>query len=299
MTAETNGPPQSESDRKGPVETTGNFPTARFGAPRCSGCSRITFSLAILLTILLAQSIPRTSSAATLQSPRTILWAWHRSEDLSYIDPREFAVAYLACSVLLSGNEVRTNWRQQPLKVPERTILMPVVRVDTDPKQTPTLDSKMVRNLTGLIARIASRPRSSRIQVDFDARLSERDFYRQLLTEVRQTVPAQMPLSITALASWCLFDNWLANLPVSETVPMMFSLGTERTKVLNYFRSGKQFLHPGCCDALGVSLEDSEVNALMIPLSKQRKIPPRLYVFTRSAWTREKVETVRLLAGDP
>lgn len=298
MNAASNSTPRSQNDVPG-VRKAGDFPTGYLGPgfTSRSGLNRMQFLALMLLMLLLVTSAP--SGSATLQSPRTILWAWQRSEDLSYIDPDEFAVAYLACSVLLSGTEVKTIWRQQPLKVPERALLIPVVRVDSDRKRTPTLDSKMVRDLTALIARTAGRPRSSRIQIDFDARQSERDFYKQLLTEVRQSVPAQIPLSITALASWCLFDNWLSNLSVSETVPMMFSLGADRAKILNYFRSGKPFLHKGCCDALGVSLEDSEVNALMIPLSKQRKIPPRLYVFTRSAWTEKKVETVRLLAGEP
>lgn len=226
--------PENDVTRGG--EATRDFLTVRFGVGRAHGGSghhRIQLLPRILptLLLLLMHSIP-TSRAAALQSPSTILWAWQRSEDLSYIDPDEFAVAYLACSVLLSGNEVKTIWRQQPLKVPDRTILIPVVRVDSDGKRTPTLDSKMVRDLTALIARTAGRPRSSRIQIDFDARQSERDFYKQLLTEVRQSVPAQIPLSITALASWCLFDNWLSELPVSETVPMMFSLAPKEQKYL-------------------------------------------------------------------
>lgn len=258
--------------------------------------SRI-FMLILLFAMSFARSVP--AFAQSLPAPRTILWAWQRSEDLSYIDPQEFAVAYLACSVLLSGSEVKTIWRQQPLKVPIQTVLIPVVRLDTDTKHPASFDAKMLHDLTALITRAASRPRSSGIQIDFDARLTERVFYTQVLTELRQSLPPNTPISITALASWCLFDNWLTGLPVSETVPMMFSLGNERAKVLNYFSAGNQFRHAGCCDALGISLEDPPVNALMIPLTKHRKIPLRLYVYTKSAWTREKVDKVRLLAGDP
>ena len=45
----------------------------------------------------------------------------------------------------------------------------------------------------------------------------QRKFYRALLSQVREEIPPSLPLSITALASWCICDNWLDDLPPSTT----------------------------------------------------------------------------------
>ena len=63
------------------------------------------------------------------------------------------------------------------------------------------------------------------IQIDFDAADSERDVYRRLLARVRAVLPRTVPLSMTALASWCVGDTWLDGLPVDEAVPMLFRMG--------------------------------------------------------------------------
>ncbi|HNB24804.1 MAG TPA: hypothetical protein PKZ32_20450, partial [Candidatus Melainabacteria bacterium] len=104
-----------------------------------------------------------------------------------------------------------------------------------------------------------------------------------------------MAISITALASWCLFDNWIKDLPIDESVPMMFSLGRDREKVLLYIRKHHDFLDARANRSLGLSLEDTRVNELMIPIAQKRKIPVRVYVFTRTAWTEKKIQAVRSL----
>src|SRR5438045_6055967 len=49
--------------------------------------------------------------------PRIVLWAWERPEDLSLFDPQRFAVAFLAKTLILKGDDVVFNSRRQPLKV--------------------------------------------------------------------------------------------------------------------------------------------------------------------------------------
>jgi hypothetical protein len=227
--------------------------------------------------------------------PDLMLWAWQRPEDLSYVDPTTTGVAYLAANVVLSGDEVRVAPRVQPLKVPAGTKMLSVIRMDCSRKAPPTLDSRQARLLGRKICAFASSPHSLGLQIDFDALQTERAFYRTAIEEVRSTLPKDKFFSITALASWCLFDNWMDGLPVDETIPMMFSLGYERRKILLHFKRNGQFHFPLCCRSLGISLEDDEVNALMIPLSGKRKIATRTYVFTRTAWTREKLVKVNSL----
>jgi len=52
------------------------------------------------------------------------------------------------------------------------------------------------------------------VQIDFDARRSQRRFYVRLLRDLRRRMPPSLPLSITALASWCAYDDWLSGLPI-------------------------------------------------------------------------------------
>jgi len=204
-------------------------------------------------------------------------------------------VAVLACHAVVTGDTVVAHWRDQPLTVPSKTRMIGVVRIDTDSKSRPSLSQEQVKKLAAIVCKVSTFPRVEEVQIDFDAVESERHFYRDILTLVRAQLPQTMPISITALASWCLYDNWIQTLPVDETVPMMFSLGSERPKILLYFESTKDFLVPSCCNSLGISLEDAEVNKLMIPLTRQRKIPVRVYVFTKTAWSENKVHSLTAL----
>ena len=62
-------------------------------------------------------------------------------------------------------------------------------------------------------------PASPLFRYDFDATRSQRPFYRDLLVDLRSQMPADLPLSITALASWCSFDDWLADFPSTKPFP--------------------------------------------------------------------------------
>jgi hypothetical protein len=268
---------------------------------RFSAIDRFWLSVACGSVVLtsLSDGMRQPVSAAGADLPDKVLWAWQRSENLSAIDPHEFGVAYLACHVMLSGTEVHYHWRDQPLKVPPRARLVPVVRLDTDYKKPPAFSDDQIAKIVHVVEKISRLPQTSRVQIDFDALETERPSYRRLLERIRTCLPERMPLSITALASWCLFDNWIKDLPVDETVPMMFSLGRERKKILLYFHDHRDFLVAGCCKSLGLSLEDTSVNKLMIPLARQRKIPVRVYVFTRTAWNEKKIQAVRSMLSQP
>ena len=79
--------------------------------------------------------------------------------------------------------------------------------------------------IASLIVRTITLPRVRGVQIDFDATLSERDAYRALIHDVRKRLGPATPLSITALASWCIGDDWLNGLPVDEAIPMLFRMG--------------------------------------------------------------------------
>src|SRR5215831_14997026 len=115
---------------------------------------------------------------ASLPLPRVMLWAWERREDMRAIDPRQVGVAYLAKTLFLRQGNVVTRPRLQPLQVPPATVLMPVVRIERDKLSPPTLDpgqrTRVVEEILAL-GRAATIPA---IQIDFDAKISERAFYR-------------------------------------------------------------------------------------------------------------------------
>lgn len=208
--------------------------------------------------------------------PRIILWAWERPEDLSFIDPGEVGVAYLAGTLYLRGEGVVVRPRLQPLRVPPQTKLIAVVRVESDRAAAPPLSgaqhAKAVTAITKLI-----RPRGiAALQVDFDARTSERDFYRDLLVDVRRQLPASIPLSITALASWCAYDRWLTGLPVDEAVPMLFRMGRDRHQITAYLRAGRGFDQPVCRSSAGVSTDEAFPE---LPAGQ------RLYIFHTRPWS--------------
>jgi hypothetical protein len=115
------------------------------------------------------------------------------------------------------------------------------------------------------------------VQIDFDATVSERNFYRELLKEVRRQLPAHTGLSITALASWCAGDDWLRDLPVDEAVPMLFRLGVDQHQFQRRLETGQPFESRMCQNAAGVSTDE--------PVT-----PPavdRLYIFSPKPWSKD------------
>lgn len=216
-----------------------------------------------------------------------MLWAWERAEDLSYVDARRVGVAYLAQTITLSGDRCGVRRRVQPLHLPDGAKVEAVTRIEIDPARQPACTPQQRQIVVDNIVKVARRYKVSAVQIDFDARENERQFYADLLNELRPQLPAGVGLSITALVSWCLYDRWLATLPVDEAVPMMFRMGRDHGKVLVHFRNKRDYAHAICNESLGISLDEPQVNAVMKQLLARQSAPPRVYVFSPSRWTRE------------
>jgi hypothetical protein len=136
------------------------------------------------------------------------------------------------------------------------------------------------------IAKTARFPGVAAVQIDFDATESQRAFYRRLIKDVRSRIDAQVPLSITALASWCVGDRWLDGLPIDEAVPMLFQLGPMNEP----FRSvalAPDAAHPLCQSSLGTSLDE--------PMAL-RPSGRRIYVFNPGSWTLPTIERAQRYA---
>ena len=143
--------------------------------------------------------------------PSFVLWAWERPEDLRFINPNDTAVAFLANTIRLHLQRVMVRPRLQPLMVPEGTKLIAVVRIEAD--SDAAFDDSQITDAVAAIVSRAVLPHVVAVEIDFDTARSHRVFYRALLLELRQRLAKEVPISITALASWCLDDDWISYPP--------------------------------------------------------------------------------------
>ena len=191
-----------------------------------------------------------------MRLPPLVLWAWERPCDLGAVDPRSVGVAPLVLTVRLDAAGMALVPRRQPLRFPPGAPLVFVARVETDARRPPRLDTDLATRAAAAIANFAVGPGAAAVQVDFDATASEREFYRDLLAALRQLVPAHIPLSITALASWCIGDRWLAGLPIDEAVPMLFRMGVDGAQVRHRLDAGEDFSEPLCRASVGLATDE-------------------------------------------
>jgi len=240
-------------------------------------------ALLVGVGLLLAGSGPSGSRDRLSGIPRTVLWAWERREQLTFIHPGEIGVAFLARTLVLRGDEVLVRPRLQPLGVADGTALIAVTRIEASRRQPPALTPAQRALAASRIAELADTRGVTAVQVDFDATASQRGFYRGLLHDLRRRLPAPVALSITALASWCLHDGWLEGLPVDEAVPMLFRMGVDDRPVRHYLDSGGDFRAPVCRRSVGVSTDEAPP-----------RLPPgrRVYVFHPRPWSQEVAEAV-------
>ena len=226
--------------------------------------------------------------------PRTVLWAWEEPEDLSAAPPDSIGVAYLAETLLLhkAGNgtpaapALAIRFRRQPLAVAPGAAIMAVVRIIAEPDFQ---DSAELRRQTALaLKETARQPGLRALQIDFDATRSQRPFYAAVLSELRPQMPAGMPLSITALLSWCAAapgsGDWMANLPIDEAVPMFFRLGGNSRPGDN--KSGYPIRDAHCRGSAGISTDESW------PQLDPRQ---RVYLFAPRPWTPLELAAVQIL----
>jgi len=223
-------------------------------------------------------------SDALSNLPPVMLWAWERPEDLSFVDCRETGVAFLAKTLTIDRGGIIVRPRLQPLAVPDACPMVAVVRIEA---------RKGVRlrgyagEVADEIAAVADRGKLAAVQVDFDAVVSQREFYRRVLKLVRERLPDSVRLSITALASWCIYDDWIRGLPVDEAVPMLFQMGTGEDAVRGYLARGGDFRVAACRFSYGLATDERPPR---LPAAR------RTYFFSARPWMPAAV--ARVLGGE-
>jgi Protein of unknown function (DUF3142) len=207
--------------------------------------------------------------------PSVLLWAWERPEDLRFAPRLGVGVAALDRTITVRGSRIETALRRQRLLLDPATPVVAVVRVEADRGAAQAADSARVAEA---VVAAAQRPGIRALQIDFDATASQRAFYAALLSDVRRRLPRDLPLSMTALASWCAGDTWIEALPVDEAVPMLFEMGPDRVAIAGRVRQDAPFGEGRCAQAFGVSTRE--------PLGRV-PLAARAYVFTYQPWTFE------------
>jgi hypothetical protein len=211
--------------------------------------------------------------------PKKIVWAWERPEDLRFLDSKKFGVAFLAQTLTLAQDEVLRAPRRQPLELPENIYVIAVTRIETvrESARRPKLSAEQRKKIVDLIKKTLELPNVKAIQTDFDVLVSEREFYRALVNDLKKELPENTPLTITSLASWCVGDTWFNDFPVDEAVPMAFEMGADSQKIRDFLAKGNDWREPLCRGSYGISIDDPLGNVDFKPNR-------RFYYFKSSAW---------------
>ena len=238
--------------------------------------------LACMLACGVSIGLAGASLAVRSSEPRLFLWAWERNTNLDGLDTARAGVAYLAGSIQLRGDSLAKRPRLQPLVVPRSTRLLAVVRIDVSRADPPRYGKGQQAAASSAVLDLARPGQASGavegVQVDFDAPVSGRAFYAALLRDVRAGLPRGARLSVTALASWCLGDPWIAGLPVDEAVPMLFRMGADQAHVEAVLARRGDFTLPVCRQGVGLSSDEPRD----VPLRGRRA-----YLFNPLGWTSE------------
>ncbi|MBB3640993.1 hypothetical protein [Variovorax atrisoli] len=216
---------------------------------------------------------------------RTLLWVWDRPQLFASL-PEATGVAYLHATVRLSGTESRTSWRQWPLRVAPGATVVPVVHVALDNLSPSPLDDAQQQAIAAAIEHAATHGnRSGWVQLDFEARRSQREAYVALLRRLQPLRQGGMRISATALASWCMDDPWLPVGLLDEIVPMYFRMGGESARIRQRLGTTGKAAVPACRDAAGLMLGEDW------PALRDVK---RRYVFHAGSWKNEDFEKLQI-----
>jgi hypothetical protein len=150
-----------------------------------------------------------------------------------------------------------------------------VVRLEVD---LASLPEDRLALIVAAIQDQAMVPGIEALQLDFDATRSQRPLYRKLLARLRAAIGERIPITITALASWCMGDRWLRELPVDGAVAMLFQMGADSAEALTWLRRGRPLA--------GVAKTPLDWGlALEQPLPVTPPAGARTFLFSNHPWT--------------
>jgi hypothetical protein len=243
----------------------------------------VAFAPLLLLVFLAGDQKISARTRMPVDMPPLVLWAWDRDDDLSFIDVRDTAVAYLAATVILRGETVLLTPRHHPLAQPQGTRLIAVAHVEVDRYEPPVVSDAQADAFAATLAALRATRPGEFLQIDFEATSSQRAFFVKAVAALRERLPDAV-LSATALTSWCLHERWTQALAVDEVVPMFFRMGPDRRRIREYFAEGGDFRSANCRTSIGVATDELPP---AIPTGR------RIYAFSPRRWNAETYATLR------
>ena len=206
--------------------------------------------------------------------PHLVVWAWERPEDLRFL-PADTKIAVLTGILELSGDNVTARGRRFPLLTGAAPVVSTVVHVEIGRAPLDWTPALAATTAAAVVA-YGVRPGIAQVQLDFEVSASQRRVLLDVLREVRQRLPRDTRLSMTALASWCDGERWLTAAPVDEIVPMLFRMGPGGAGLLDRASARRAFGNPRCRAALGIATDEPIAAA---PHAQN------VYLFSPRRWT--------------
>ena len=221
-------------------------------------------------------------------------WVWDYNQDFTTIKlPRSTGVAYLAATIHVSSQAIIADSRHCRLVIPNNIPKISVIRIELANKiDIKNLKQKeSINKINSLILKYADLNNVEAVQIDYDTRLNERDFYISLIKDLKTKINNQVQLSITALASWCLYDTWIKVLPIDQIVPMFFTLGNDTNNIIEYFKESKDINYAKCLNNIGISVNEEKLAKLILKDVYKAKSRPKpvVFIYSPKAWDKNSL----------
>lgn len=155
-------------------------------------------------------------------------------------------VAVVDRHIWLVGDKVLIRPGARPRGLGPATQVIPVVHVELDPLHPPATLREAAPVVLDAIRAAGRASTSGWVQLDLEARPSQRADYRDLVRAIRADLPKKIKLSVTALAWWCRSHAWLDALAADEVVPMFFRMGRDSAALRAVVARHPATLHPSC-----------------------------------------------------
>jgi hypothetical protein len=165
-----------------------------------------------------------------------ILWSWQCKNDFRFLDQTLInSIAPLVATFFINKKGYHVEAQKNAIILPKKKLkIIAVFRFEI----TSIPDVCHIQSIVKTIVSL-TKP-DQEIQIDFDAKVSQRVFYKAFLDELYKE---RKNLSITALASWCFkrkSNEWIESLPIRYAVPMLYNLGALKNIIIRNFLTEKK-----------------------------------------------------------
>lgn len=191
----------------------------------------IIFGILIFMIMFLADVNCMAKTNQETTNSKSVIWIWDKEEDLSSISAEKYRIAPLLCTIQLQARTIRIEPRHHRIIAPHSIETIGVIRIESPKHYQFQLTKDHILQIGMSISGLQRKYQLKEIQIDFDSVSSERLFYQELLLYIRSTLPSDIKISITALASWFAFDRWWQDLPVDEIVFMFYDLKEHEKRI--------------------------------------------------------------------